>query len=248
MKEDVSKEISELITDIEKRQRHSFIRTLTGFVFVCAIAGVIVFLSYKAVSRNLREVQMLKKEYSNIQEKAKTLQNEVDRANKEKESLQAEVEYLGNQLSMATQFAKYEFEGDLAMALKRLASTYQYQRQFLFLHDILEMQKMNIGWKLDGRSPQEGFDSPSFAAFMLEKHGLLDRPAFEVSSSSRLREIIPPTASPEVGDIVFYSLGYTMFYFLDERGRPYVIGMTPLGIIALKKDFAPIIGYGKINY
>ncbi len=234
MKENVSKELSELISDIEKRQRRSFIRTVMVFVVICAIAGIIVFLSYKAVSRNLKEVEELKKEYSNIQEKANRLQTEVDK--------------LKDQLSMATQFAKYEFEGDLALTLKRIASLYQYERQHLLLQDILYWQEKKIGWKLGGRSPQEGFDSPSFAAFMLEKHGLLDLPAFEASSSARLREIIPPIDSPEIGDIVFYSLGYTMFYFLDEGNRQYVIGMTPLGIIALKKEFASIIGYGKINY
>jgi len=28
-----------------------------------------------------------------------------------------------------------------------------------------------------------------------------------------------------------------MFYFEDEKGEPFVVGMTPLGVLALKLDF-----------
>jgi len=68
---------------------------------------------------------------------------------------------------------------------------------------------------LDG---QKGFDSPSFAAYLLEKNGLLAEPASAVRY--RLRE-------PEVGPVAFHERGYTMFYFVDGQGQPFVIGMTP---------------------
>jgi hypothetical protein len=43
--------------------------------------------------------------------------------------------------------------------------------------------------------------------------------------------------------LVFYRTGYVMFYFTDQRNSPFVIGMTPFGILALDPDFARIIGY-----
>jgi len=37
-----------------------------------------------------------------------------------------------------------------------------------------------------------------------------------------------------------------MFYFEDYDGSPFVIGMTPLGVLALKPDWAKPIGYGAV--
>jgi len=37
-----------------------------------------------------------------------------------------------------------------------------------------------------------------------------------------------------------------MFFFKDERGKAFVIGMTPFGVLALDPRFANIIGYGKV--
>ena len=38
-----------------------------------------------------------------------------------------------------------------------------------------------------------------------------------------------------------------MFYF-EQSGEPYVIGMTPLGIIAQRPDFAKVLGYLHVPY
>jgi len=59
---------------------------------------------------------------------------------------------------------------------------------------------------------------------------------------------LPPTATPEVGDLVFYPAGYALFRFEDGRGSPFVIGMTPQGIIALDPDFSKPIGAARIHW
>ena len=130
------------------------------------------------------------------------------------------------------------------LALKYLASVYPQESELLT--SILDMQYAGVDWKLGGLSPEEGFDSPSFAAYVLEKHGLLMVPAS--SARYRLQEVLSARDRPRVGDVVFYELGYTMFYFVDEQNRPFVVGMTPLGIFALEQDFAPILGYGEVKY
>jgi hypothetical protein len=38
-------------------------------------------------------------------------------------------------------------------------------------------------------------------------------------------------------------VGYVLFYYLDREGRPFVIGMTPMGIAALEPEFATPVGY-----
>ena len=50
------------------------------------------------------------------------------------------------------------------------------------------------------------------------------------------------------GDLVFYPAGYAMFYFADPREGPFVLGMTPFGITALKSDFAKPVGYRQVQW
>jgi hypothetical protein len=63
-----------------------------------------------------------------------------------------------------------------------------------------------------------------------------------------LQKALPRRSKPLVGDVVFYQAGYTMFYYEYRGGSPFVIGMTPLGVLALKPDFAPVISYGAVDY
>ena len=60
--------------------------------------------------------------------------------------------------------------------------------------------------------------------------------------------MLMPATGPTVGSVVFYKTGYTMFYFLDTYQKPFVIGMTPLGIASLEPDFAEVTGYGSPLY
>jgi hypothetical protein len=175
-------------------------------------------------------------------------QAQLKKAEKDKEDLQNQLKDLNNrldevskQLRLATDFSKYEYPGYWEDALKLIASYYPRQSETLL--DIYDLQK--APWKLRGFSPAEGFDSPSFAAYVLGMKNLIKDPA---SNRYQLQDVLPPRSKPEVGDVVFYQAGYTMFYFEDGSGNPFVIGMTPLGVLALKPDFAQVIGYGAVDY
>ena len=69
--------------------------------------------------------------------------------------------------------------------------------------------------------------------------GIELRPGESLAEASRsLYDKLPTTTQPRTGDLVFYPAGYAMFYFADPRDGPFVLGMTPFGITALKSDFA----------
>jgi hypothetical protein len=176
-------------------------------------------------------------------------QVQLKQTEKDNEDLQKQLQDLNNrldevskQLKLATDFSKYEYPGDWQEAIKLIASFNPRQGEILL--DISGLQTATT-WKSRGFSPAEGFDSPSFAAYVLGVRGLIKDPA---SDRYRLQDVLPRRSKPEVGDVVFYQAGYTMFYFDDGSGNPFVIGMTPLGVLALKPDFAEVIGYGAVDY
>lgn len=179
-----------------------------------------------------RQLEETKKELDAAQSRADDLQKQLDQ-------LHQELQDAVDQLKLATDFNKYRFAGDWMLTLKSEASL--APRQFELLLTIAQLD--SSAWHLGGLSPEEGFDSPSFAAYVLEQNGLLPIPAAE--ARSRLRDLLKPrSGAPQVGDVIFYPYGYTMFYFQDERKQPFVIGMTPLGVVALRPDFAKIIAVG----
>jgi hypothetical protein len=106
-------------------------------------------------------------------------------------------------------------------------------------------------WNIDGASPDAGFNSPSFAAYVLQQADLLD-PTSPIQNQTQLMSVIPiqKGKQPAAGDIIFYKGGYSLFYFedLDPKHTPFVIGMTPVGVTTLRYDFAEIIGIGTPRY
>jgi hypothetical protein len=118
--------------------------------------------------------------------------------------------------------------------------------------ELLDLRQRRIKWKRGGQSLQEGLDSPSFAMYMLKQKrvsGIELRPGESLSDASRsLYDKLPPTTQPRTGDLVFYPTGYAMFYFADPREGPFVLGMTPFGITALKSDFAKPVGYRQVQW
>ena len=142
-------------------------------------------------------------------------------------------------------FDRNRYQMDWTNAKSLLSSVYSSRQERLIL-DIIRMKMDGVSWKLNGYSPETGFDSPSFAAWLLNKNEIL---RIEPSRRYRLPEMLPETDNPQIGDLIFYDSGYAMFYFRDRYGHPFCIGMTPLGIAALEINFGPrLIRYGKLNY
>jgi hypothetical protein len=177
------------------------------------------------------------------QQQLKTASLERDTLQKQLDELRKNLNDATSLMQLATDFSKYEFTGDWALDLKDMSSLYPEQTRILL--SIMALQK--TPWKLGGFSPEEGFDSPGFAVYVLTKGRRINVPAgFERTQSSLRALLSPRTGQPRVGDVAFYQAGYTMFYFKTSAGQPFVIGMTPLGVLALKPDFAPATSFGAV--
>jgi len=135
------------------------------------------------------------------------------------------------------------FERPVSMDdVKRVAS--RDPRAAGVLKRVLDMRRAGVGWYLGGRKPEEGFDSPGFAAFVLGELLLIPRsPADrERELGTWLREQLREVPEPRNGDLVFYKSGYAMFYYDPAGDSPFVIGMTPFGITALRPEFGERVG------
>jgi hypothetical protein len=212
------------------------------------ILGVIgVGLAMVYATSQLRRLQ---NEITTSQEKLSIIIGERDQATRERDQATEQVKTLGEEikklerrLSSTTNLAQFVHPVDF-VDLKFLAS--QRPAGARVLERILELRARNVVWRLGGRRPSEGFDSPSFAAFVLQSLKIIG--TSEDQAQPNLLSTLPRAGEPKVGDLVFYPGGYALFFFLDQHHRPFVIGMTPQGIVALEPTFAPIEGVAHPNY
>ena len=252
-----------MLERIERREKSTRSRAL--LYSLLPVAFTVALLGYTASSvRNAQEqVDALKQEASTYTTQIDTLKKNALDYKTQSQSLQGDSENYKNQVTeLQTQLAETQKALSEAVNLSRavrpidyanakeLASRFPGSESLLL--DLLELRQRRIKWKVGGQSPQEGFDSPSFAMYLLRQKrvsGVELQPGESLSEASRsLSNKLPPTTQPRTGDLVFYSAGYAMFYFADPREGPFVLGMTPFGIAALKSDFAKPVGYRQVQW
>jgi hypothetical protein len=150
-----------------------------------------------------------------------------------------ELEVIQGRLDEASSLDRYLYPINLVQ-VKNLA-VYS-ARAAALLETILKLRDKGLAWHLGGRTPEQGFDSPGFVVYVLRLQNLPGG-SLERATSEYLLQNLPEVADPDTGDLVFYEGGYVLFYFQAYQGDPFVIGMTPFGIVPLRNDFAKIIGY-----
>jgi hypothetical protein len=190
------------------------------------------------------QVTDLEAKISTYNTEIQNLQAEQERLENQKQELVSQVELLSNQVEESGVLRNKFFEGDILVVLKDMSADFPAQTELL--EEILTQQSSGSVWLAGGVGPSE-FDSPGFASYILTQKGLLSGSAEDLHY--KLLNTLSSISSPEPGDIVFYEGGYTMFYFRDPYTQEnFVIGMTTFGIVAMKFDFAPIIGIGDVSY
>ena len=165
---------------------------------------------------------------------------ELKIAQEKVDALQSQVTDLEKLLRESVNLQKYTYTGELFTAMKQI-----YNRALDLgrepVGNIFEqaMRLRDVPFKIDGNSPNEGFNSPAFAAYILQQVDLLPVRAETISNAQQLLDLFPKRGGDiRDGDLLIYPSGYCMFYYYDYAGRPFVIGMTPLGVLALNPDFA----------
>jgi len=196
--------------------------------------------------QKIAELQGQSKDYQKEIETLSTnvgnYKKEIEQLQLERDGLQSAIDELAAQVEQAQGLKRFIYNGDLNLVLKSMLD----EQAFDLLLDIGTTQEGGkTEWHPGGVGPSQ-FDSPGFAVYMLEKHDLISGDPEKIHYS--LINTLHPTTTPTDGDLVFYEGGYTMFYFYDtEEARPFVIGMTPLGIVAMDYDFAPIRMIGDVT-
>jgi hypothetical protein len=252
-----------LLERIERREKSARIRAVLYSLLPVALTVVLLGYTASSVRNAQKQVDALKTEASTYTTQIDTLKQNAETYKGQAQSHQGDAENYKNQVSdLQAQLAEVQKTLSEAVNLSRsvrpidtgnakeLASRFPGSESLLL--DILELRQRRIKWKPGGQSPQEGFDSPSFAMYFLRQKrasGIEPKPGESLSDASHsMYERLPVTNQPKTGDLVFYPAGYAMFYFADPREGPFVLGMTPFGIAALKSDFAKPVGYRQVQW
>jgi len=222
----------ELLEIVERKERKARVKSIIYSVIPITLAiFLIIFTSNKVTQLN--EIKLESDKY----------RDDIEQYKMRIDELEKQIKDLQHKLQESTNFAQYLFQIDWADA-KMLFS--RYPRQARILEEILRLREGQISWKIEGYSIEEGFDSPSFATYLLNN---FSRTRIARNDRYNLKERLRSISEPQIGDLIFYERGFCMFYFIDDRNTPFCVGMTPAGILALNVEFGPrIIGYGAVNY
>lgn len=151
--------------------------------------------------------------------------NQITHLKEEKNELKKDILLLQNKLDSTSLISKNIVEVDLTEA-KHLYSEDRCAAKIL--SDMLEMKRRKTSF--DVYNKNGNYNSPTFINMILKQ--------------SHVVRLIRATEMKS-GDIVTYKSGYKMLYIKqnDSYGskKEYCVGMTPWGILALKKDFAEVI-------
>jgi uncharacterized membrane-anchored protein YhcB (DUF1043 family) len=178
---------------------------------------------------------------SAVQEKLDNTSRELENTQKELDNIKNELDKANEELKNANIFLANSYSID-ALDEKNSLSFFPFQSDVLYY--IQQLQYSNVGWNRNGFSEVEGFNSPNFSVYVLQHFGLISD---NYNADAKPWQILEPVSEPSIGDIVYYEGGYAMFYF-EINGDRFVIGMTPLGIIAQRLNFSPILGYLHVPY
>ena len=242
------------------RERRALIRTwLLSALPIVAAAGFLWFMTDR-ISAAQGELAQVQRAYAQVEHELPLAQQKLAEAEAQRASaqraaaeLQARLEQAATRLAEAdrkledTAARLSEAEQKLAQSAtfvenmydlrweeaKEFAALFARAAEILFIAD--EMRRRNVGWSMANREGA-GYNSPGFAGVVLQRLGRLPR---DLPPATVLADLPRESGPPRVGDIVVYDGGYSMFYFRDRQGVEFVVGMTPIGIAALKYEFGP---------
>jgi hypothetical protein len=245
---------------IERAHRTALVRTVVLSVAVVAAAAAFLSFIVQQAERANTRLQELNTQIDTAKTAAAAADARVATANAQaaraaERVASAEAAHAKAEAELKTaqdQTAKLqqqitELEGKLAASQKALAEALDLQKNVYKLNwDELKMmaaesgaaaqllekifgQKDRVRWGMSN-TPAGGYNSPGFATLILQQVNRLP-------AGRSLNELPRGDGPPRLGDVVVYESGYSLFFFRDHLRREFVIGMTPLGVLALNYDF-----------
>jgi hypothetical protein len=215
---------------LASRERRALARTIVLTLIPVIAAVVFLWITVDEVRESERKLDQVNKELATAERERDRAVKERDLARRQTNTLRGALGEVQQQLRKSSDFATHIYPFDWS-DVKLLASQSPDLARLL----VTIRARRGIPFDLANR-PDKGFSSPGFAAFVLQELGRLPR---DVDGSEALSRLPSSRRPPVPGDIVRYETGYAMFYFRDRNGRPFVVGMTPVGIAALRPNFGP---------
>lgn len=225
-----------ILKKIEQEERRRKRRMYWYSLVPIVITIILIAVSYSEVNSAQQKVDA-------AQMKVDTLENRVDVLSEELKQKSDSLKILEESFEFALTYKDKRYEMNY-VSDKELYS--QYPRQTEMLNEVRHLiETEGTDWKLGGRSLKEGFDSPGFAAYLINTYASTKIPK---DKTYKLSEYLTRTENPRVGDLVIYEKGYSMIYF-RSGGKRFVVGMTPVGPASLQLEFGPkILGYYRVEY
>lgn len=236
---------------IVRRERSSLVRTILASLIVIAVAAAFLWYTLRELNEASARLSSVKAELGTVQQDLATAQSQRDKAAQEataaarardaaveaQQKAESETAALQQQVGELTQQVT-----DLEAALKEslnlekhvynlnfddLKSMYAVDTGAADLLSAIAGMRSQVRWSIRNSAAEGAFNSPGFAAFVLERMG----------RGSSLANLPRDKGPPHPGDIVTYASGYHLFFFRDIDGKEFVLGMTPFGLLALNYEF-----------
>lgn len=185
------------------------------------------------VQNYVDSAKQLQSRIDGLADESRRYQEQYEEQVKLSQSLAAELAAVSARLDEAVAFEKYAYDLDWA-DLKSISLRSEDARTLLL--QINGYREQGVGWSVEN-TISRGFSSTGFAAYILRELQVLP----SGSSDAALSDLKVVQGPPQLGDLVIYDFLYAMFYMEDGEGTPFVVGMTPTGILALELEFGPKI-------
>jgi len=247
-------ELQQSLRSVQQLRHSSLTSVLLMSVGLIVIIGSFIY--------SITRLRPLEHQITDKQHELTELQINVEKLKEEREKIEQDIqeykhkiESLKNDLKSITPLVKAQ--------IKPQTSRQVNEKLILEKRELEDKRKeaIKLAYKLKGdqikftwggKSPQEGFDSSGFIAYVLSKQNLARPPDLarhpEKYYSGLLAQVFRRKRYDneiQIGDILFYEAGICMF----NLGNNNCIGMLPEGVQIKEIDFGPkLLGYGRVDY
>lgn len=244
-------EVEEILHQVEKKEKRARKLSLIFTFIPILTAAVLIYFTYSKVINAQKDLEQIEGELEVVEIELETaketnelLSASIDSVKKELKVKTDSLDVIKGQMDLIEDFRDHIVRFNWSDQKMFFSMTRNRDIQNMFI-EILKMKEKDVFWRIGGSNPEEGFDSPSFATYVMVLERIL--PQGGMSSRYNLKNRLRPISKERLrpGDILIYQTGYTMFY-MPYRGQKVVLGMTPAGIRAVELDFAQITGYYEI--